>query len=93
MTTGIFERLLLGAFRLFSLSGATSGIYSAGTEKLESLFERAILDHLTQDELRLVYKATASLFASMQPLHRDYPEKLEFFEAAFKRFDNLADNL
>jgi dTDP-glucose pyrophosphorylase len=79
--------------RLFSLSGATSGIYSAGTEKLESLFERAILDHLTQDELRLVYKATASLFASMQPLHRDYPEKLEFFEAAFKRFDNLADNL
>jgi dTDP-glucose pyrophosphorylase len=79
--------------RLFNLNGAVPLVYSSGTGELEDLFRKQILDDLTPQQLRLVYKTTASLFASMQPLHKDFPEKTVLFEAAFESFNRLADSV
>ena len=76
--------------RLFSRGNRGLKIYSGGTEELEALFKQEILGRLSPKELVLVYKTTASLFASMQPLHTDFPEKNLEFEAAFHYFNNLA---
>ena len=76
--------------RLFSTRGNSLNIYSAGTEQLETLFKNALLDDLSASQIRLVHKTTASLFASMQPLHNDFPEKNVQFEKLFHQFNRLA---
>lgn len=76
--------------RLFSQGDRALKVYSDGTEELEEIFKHEILGGLSPKELVLVYKTVASLFASMQPLHTDFPEKNVEFEAAFHYFNNLA---
>ena len=76
--------------RLFCQGDRALKIYSNGTEELEEIFKHEILGGLSSKELVLAYKTTASLFASMQPLHTDFPEKNVEFEAAFHYFNNLA---
>ena len=76
--------------RLFSQGDRALKVYSDGTEELEEIFKNEILGGLSPKELVLVYKTVASLFASMQPLHTDFPEKNVEFEAAFHYFNNLA---
>ena len=77
--------------KLFNLDGDFIKIYSLGTEEVEALFRGNILSLLSHSELKLVYKTTASLFASMQPLHKDSPNKNTEFERAFHRFNSLAN--
>ena len=79
--------------KLFNQNDDFIKVYSAGTETVEKLFTESILDKLSKAELRLVYKTTASLFASMQPLHKDSPDKIREFEDAFYRFDAMAKSV
>lgn len=78
---------------LFNPNGHFVKVYSAGTEGIEQIYAESILDKLSNAELKLVYKITASLFASMQPLHKDCPEKIREFEDVFYHFDALANAL
>jgi len=79
--------------KLFNLKGDFVKIYSLGTEDVERMFRESILASLTTAELKLVYKTTASLFASMQPLHTDAPDKIAEFESAFHRFNAMANEI
>ena len=76
--------------RLFSAGDRNLRIYSAGTEQLEELFTEEVLGDLSAEQTRLVYKTTASLFASMQPLHKDFPDKIVEYEKIFEYFNQLA---
>ena len=79
--------------KLFNRNDGFVKIYSSGTEDVERLFRENILDKLSGAELKLVYKTTASLFASMQPLHKDSPDKILEFENAFHRFNLMANEV
>lgn len=76
--------------RLFSAGDRNFKIYSAGTEQLEKFFTEEILGDLSAEQTRLVYKTTASLFASMQPLHKDFPDKIVEYEKIFEYFNQLS---
>jgi len=79
--------------KLFNNKLTNAKVYSAGTEELERYFAKEMYSKLTKNEVKLVYKITASLFASMQPLHKDYPDKNYYFEEKFHIFDKLAKNI
>lgn len=79
--------------RLFSRGNRALKVYSGGTEELESLFTDEILHSLSPKNQAFVFKVTASLFASMQPLHIDFPDKNVEFEAAFEHFNDLAKSM
>ena len=66
-----------------------NSIYDGG----RGVFRESILASLTTAELKLVYKTTVSLFASMQPLHTDAPDKIAEFESAFHRFNAMANEI